>query len=162
MKALPTLLEPLACHARSNACRSWRRRSSKRKVSCRRLAAAPAPAPSCDSRSRRQWALALTTVTLIALLTSPITLPSIPSPASHPCALLMAATRDSAKASRSLWKWGLRSPQGPATTDFKSQLTHLSFYFCNVALGEIMKVHLVLLISKDIIWNKISKRRRKK
>ena len=55
-KALPTRFDPLACQAKSNACRSCRRRSSSQRVSCRRLLAAPAPAP------RRQWALALTTI----------------------------------------------------------------------------------------------------
>ena len=62
------------------------------------------PLPSCESRSNKQWALALTTVRLMARRTSPITLPNMPSPASHPCARLIAATQDSANARRSLWK----------------------------------------------------------
>ena len=59
--------------------------------------------------------LLLTTATLNDRLISPITLPSMPSPASLPWALPIAATRDSAKSFKSWWKCGERSPHGPAT-----------------------------------------------
>ena len=116
IKALPTLEDLLACHARSKACLSLRRLSSSWRAACRRCAAARAPGPSWQSLSIRQSAFARTIVTLIALLISPTTLPSCPGPASQPCALLMAATLDSAKTSNSLWRSGDRSPQGPATS----------------------------------------------
>ena len=115
-KARPTLVDPLACHARSKACLSWRRLSSRWRAVWRRFAAAPAPGPSCDNRSIRHSALARTTVTLKARRISPITLPSWPGPASHPWALLIAATRDSANTRRSLWRSGERSPHSPATS----------------------------------------------
>ena len=115
MNARPTRQEPLACHAMSNASRSRLRLSSSLSASCRLLAAAPAPGPSWDNLFSRQRAFARTMVTLIARRISPVTLPSCPGPASHPWALLMAATLDSAKANRSLWKSGEMSPQGPAT-----------------------------------------------
>ena len=116
MNARPTLDDLRACHARSNACLSLRRLSSSWRAACRRCAAALAPGPSWQSLSIRQSAFARTIVTLIALLISPTTLPSCPGPASHPCALLIAATLDSAKMSNSLWRSGDRSPQGPATS----------------------------------------------
>jgi len=111
MNARPTLDDLRACHARSNACLSWRRLSSRWRAACRRCAAALAPGPSWQSLSIRQSAFARTIVTLIALLISPTTLPSCPGPASQPCALLIAATLDSAKMSNSLWRSGDRSPQ---------------------------------------------------
>ena len=116
IKALPTLEDLLACHARSKACLSCRRLSSRWRAACRRCAAALAPGPSWLSLSSRQSELARTIVTLIALLISPTTLPSWPGPASQPWALLIAATLDSAKISRSLCRSGERSPQGPATS----------------------------------------------
>ena len=108
MNARPTLDDLRACHARSNACLSWRRLSSSWRAACRRCAAALAPGPSWQSLSIRQSAFARTTVTLIALLISPITLPSCPGPASQPWALLMAATLDSAKIKSSLCRSGER------------------------------------------------------
>ena len=83
---------------------------------CLLLAAARAPGPSWDNLLRRHRALAPTMVTLMARRISPITFPSCPGPASHPCDLLIAATLDSAKANRCLWKSGERSPQGLATS----------------------------------------------
>ena len=115
-KALPILEDLLACHARSKACLSCRRLSSRWRAARRRCAAALAPGPSWLSLSSRQSELARTIVTLIALLISPTTLPSWPGPASQPWALLIAATLDSAKISRSLCRSGERSPQGPATS----------------------------------------------
>ena len=125
MNARPTLDDLRACHARSNACLSWRRLSSRWRAACRRCAAALAPGPSWQSLSIRQSAFARTIVTLIALLISPTTLPSCPGPASQPCALLIAATLDSAKMSNSLWRSGDRSPQGPATNCPPSRLPRL-------------------------------------
>ena len=65
IKALPTLEDLLACHARSKACLSCRRLSSRWRAACRRCAAALAPGPSWLSLSSRQSELARTIVTLI-------------------------------------------------------------------------------------------------
>ena len=58
IKALPTLEDLLACHARSKACLSCRRLSSRWRAACRRCAAALAPGPSWLSLSSRQSELA--------------------------------------------------------------------------------------------------------
>ena len=63
------------------------------------------------------FALASTTVTLVALFVSPITLPRRPSSSrSQPLALAIAAHLAWAKHLKSLWKSEDRSPQGPATS----------------------------------------------
>ena len=116
MNARPTLESPLACQARSKACRSCRLLSSCRRATCRRLAAAPAPGPNWLSRSSKHIALARAIVTLKARLMSPMTFPSWPGPASHPWLLLRAATLDSAKIFSRRCKSGEISHHGPATT----------------------------------------------
>ena len=113
--ALPTLEAPLACQARSCACRSCRLLSSSRSATCRRLAAAPAPGPSWLSRSNKHIAFARTMVTLRARLISPMILPSWPGPTSQPWLLLRAAALDSAKVFSNWCKSGETSPHGPAT-----------------------------------------------
>ena len=115
MNALPTLQSPLPRLAMAKACLSLLLLSSSAIVCCRRCAAALAPGPSCASLSSRQSPWLRTTATLKPLLISPMIFPSKPGPGSCPCALPIAATLDSAKSFKSWWRWGDRSPQGPAT-----------------------------------------------
>ena len=131
-KARPTL--SLLWWASSKAWRSRRRRSSNLNVVCRRWAAARAPGPRWASLSKRHIAWALTTVTLVALLVSPITLPRRPSASpSQPLALAIAAHLAWAKHLNVLWRSEDRSPKGPATSLPSSRQRFFVFNIARIA-----------------------------